>query len=60
MADSVGTELRGKLEKPLLVQWGSGGTEQPPTVVHGHDASLLIEVCNAIADAHRKGTSGAL
>jgi hypothetical protein len=58
MADSVGGELRAKLEKPLLLQWGSGGGEIPPSIIHGHDAALLIDVCNAIADAHRKGKLG--
>jgi len=58
MADSVGAELREKLEKPILIQWGSGGTEQPPSIVHGHDAALLIDVCNAIADAQANGRLG--
>lgn len=58
MAASVSGELRKKLENPLLIQWGSGGGEQPPTTIHGYEAALLIEVCNAIADAHRKGNLG--
>lgn len=59
MADSVGRELRGKLEKPLLLQWGSGGRgSAPPSIIHGHDAALLIDVCNAIADANAKGKLG--
>ncbi|MFT3664455.1 P63C domain-containing protein [Piscinibacter sp.] len=58
MAESVDADLRAKLEKPLLIQWGSGGAEQPPTTLHGYDAALLIEVCNAIADADRKGRLG--
>lgn len=58
MAGSVSGELRKKLENPLLIQWGSGGGERPPSIIHGHDAALLIEVCNAVADAHRKGTLG--
>lgn len=56
MAGSIGGELRSKLEKTLLIQWGSGGGEQPPSIIHGHDSALLIDVCNAVADAHRKGT----
>lgn len=55
MADSISGELREKLQKTLLIQWGSGGGEQPPILIHGHDAALLIDVCNAIADANRKG-----
>lgn len=58
MADSVSAELRQKLGKTLLIQWGSGGGEQPPSIIHGHDAALLIDVCNAIADADRKGKLG--
>lgn len=58
MADSVSRELRQKLEKPLLLQWGSGGREVPPSIIHGYDATLLIDVCNAIADAHAKGKLG--
>jgi hypothetical protein len=58
MAGSVSGELRAKLEKPVSIQWGGGGGEQPPIIAHGHDAALLIEVCNAIADASRKGKLG--
>jgi len=58
MEESISGELREKLEKPLLIQWGSGGGEQPPSIIHGHDAALLIEVCNAIADADRRGKLG--
>jgi hypothetical protein len=55
MAESIGGELRAKLDKTLLIQWGTGGGDQPPIIIHGHDASLLIDVCNAIADARRRG-----
>ncbi|OYT93397.1 MAG: hypothetical protein CFE43_03905 [Burkholderiales bacterium PBB3] len=58
MAESVSGELREKLGKTLLLQWGSGGGGQPPSVINGHDAALLIEVCNAIADANRRGNLG--
>jgi hypothetical protein len=58
MADSIGSELREKLGKPLLIQWSSGGGEQPAVMIHGHDAGLLIDVCNAVADAQRKGALG--
>ena len=58
MADSVSAELKAKLEKPLAIQWGTGGTEQPPTNINGFDASLLIDVCQAIADANSKGKLG--
>jgi hypothetical protein len=55
LADSVGAELRAKVEKPLLIQWGSGGAEQPPSTIHGYDAKVLTEVCSAIARANAKG-----
>lgn len=55
MADHAGAELRQKLEKPIVFQWGSGGAEQPPSSVNGFDAALLIDVCNAIASAHSAG-----
>lgn len=55
LADSVSAELRRKLEKPLLIQWGSGGAEQPPSTIHGYDATVLTEVCTAIAHANAQG-----
>ncbi len=58
MADSVSIELGSKLQKPLIFQWGRGGTEQPPSNVNGFDAALLIDVCNAIAAARLAGKLG--
>lgn len=55
LSQFVGAELRGKVEKPLLIQWGSGGAEQPPSVIHGYDATVLTEVCSAIARANAAG-----
>jgi hypothetical protein len=55
MADAVGAELRQKLENPLKFQWGSGGAEGPPSTVHGFDATLLIDVCQAIIAAEAAG-----
>jgi hypothetical protein len=55
LADSVSAELRAKLEKPLLIQWGSGGAEQPPSTIHGYDATVLTEVCSAVAHANAQG-----
>lgn len=48
MADFVGTELRDKLSQPIKFQWGTGGTEQPPSVGNGYDATLLIDICRAM------------
>lgn len=55
IADSVSAELRSKVEKPLLIQWGSGGAEQPPSIIHGYNATVLTDVCAAIAHANAKG-----
>ena len=51
MAKFVGAELRQKLTQPLKFQWGTGGAEQPPSVINGFDATLLIDVCDAIVKA---------
>lgn len=55
MAGSGGDELRRKLENPLKFQWGSGGDEVPPTVIHGFDVTLLIDACKAIIAAESEG-----
>lgn len=49
MVDAVGAELKEKLSKPLKYQRdfdGAGGALA--TTIHGYDATLLIEVCQAI------------
>jgi len=52
MARYVGGELAEKLATPLIFQWkGVGGN----TVVHGHDVTILIEVCKAIIAADHDG-----
>lgn len=55
MAEFVSAELREKMENPLKFQWGTGGAEQPPNVIHGYDSAVLIDVCNAIIQADAKG-----
>jgi P63C domain len=55
MADSVGTELRNKVDNPLKFQWGSGGTGAPPTSLNGFEAGILIDICNAIIAAEASG-----
>lgn len=55
MIDSVGAELRAKLENPLKFQWGGGGAEMPPGVIHGFDATILIDICKSIIDAESNG-----
>lgn len=56
MRNFVGAELREKLENPLRFQWGTGGAEAPPTLVHGVDAKVLIDVCQAVIAAENAGT----
>jgi hypothetical protein len=51
----VGAELRQKLENPLKFQWGTGGAGQPPAIINGFDATLLIDVCKAIIQAETEG-----
>ena len=58
LSESVSAELREKLENPLLIQWGSGGAEQPPAIIHGYDAKVLTEICSAIAHANVSGRLG--
>jgi hypothetical protein len=55
MEDSGGAELLQKLQEPLKFQWGSGGAEVPPTVIHGFDVTLLIDACKAIVNAEAAG-----
>lgn len=56
MVDSLGAELREKVENPLKFQWSSPGAEAPqPIDVNGFDAALLIDICNAIIAAEAKG-----
>src|SRR5262249_28324829 len=53
-SDVAGAELKAKLENPLKFQWGAGGAEQPPATIHGLDASLLIDLSNALIAAEEK------
>jgi hypothetical protein len=55
LAPFVGAELREKIENPIRFQWGTGGAEQPPSVVNGFDVTLLIDACKAILDAESAG-----
>lgn len=47
MANALGAQLRENLTQPLKFQWSSPGA-QLPAVVHGFDATLLIDLCRAI------------
>lgn len=56
MTSTIGAEVRKKLENPIKFQWGTGGANsQPPSVIYGFDATLLIDICNAIIEAEGAG-----
>jgi hypothetical protein len=54
MSASLGAEIRRKIEKPIKFQLGAGGAGQPPSSINGYDATILIDVCKAVAQAHSK------
>lgn len=54
MAGVVSAELREKIAKPLIFQWIPVGA-LPPSLVHGFDATILIDVCKAILKAQSEG-----
>lgn len=57
MVDTLGADLRGKIENPLKFQWSPGGAGGPPPIaLNGFDATLLIDICNAIIAAESKGS----
>ncbi len=58
MASVVGAELSQKLSQPIKFQWAGGGAEQPPGIIFGFDATLLIDVCRAIIVAEAEGKLG--
>jgi hypothetical protein len=56
MAEAAGAELAQKVDNPITFQWVSRGAGDPPRTVNGLDATLLIDICNAIIMAEAKGT----
>ena len=57
MAAYVSAELAEKLLNPLVFQWDSVVAEVPPAAVKGYEASLLIDLCNALEPAHSASSS---
>ena len=56
MADYIGRELRHRLENPIVFQRsGSAAKNAISAKANGYEASLLIDLCNAIMDAHKAG-----
>lgn len=58
MVEYVVAELAEKLRNPLVFQWDSGVAGVPASTVKGYEASLLIDLCNAIAAAAAAGKLG--
>jgi P63C domain len=54
MTENGGASVLRKIENPLKFQWGTGGAGIPPSIIHGFDSSLLIDICNAIIAAEKK------
>jgi hypothetical protein len=50
----IGRELREKIENPLVFQW-SGTAAANPMLANGYDATILIDICNAILAAKADG-----
>ena len=56
MSGYIGRELRQKLENPIVFQrLGSAAENAISARGNGYDASVLIDLCNAILDAHNDG-----
>jgi hypothetical protein len=51
----VSAELREKLGKPVIFQFGNAVPNMPPTKVHGYDVTILIDICKAILAAESEG-----
>lgn len=58
MVDYVVAELAKKLKNPISFQWDRGVAEVPPAAAKGFEASLLIDLCNAITAANAAGKLG--
>lgn len=55
MTPFVGPELNDKLSQPIKFEAGSGGPDQPRSIINGYDVTLLIDVCQAIVEAENAG-----
>lgn len=60
MDDYIGRDLREKLNNPLVFQRKGAAAENPVgDKAHGYDATILIDLCNAIIAARKDGKLGA-
>jgi hypothetical protein len=55
IAPLLGGELGEKLANPLVFQWPGLVANEPPSVVHGYDVAVLIDICKAIVQAEADG-----
>ena len=55
MSVALGADVKEKIEKPIKFQWDGGGAAPPQLNINGYDATILIDVCKAIAHASAKG-----
>jgi hypothetical protein len=56
--EALGAELTQKFENPMKFQWRGAGAEQPPSEIHGYDATLLIDLCKEIIRAKDESKLG--
>jgi hypothetical protein len=56
ISKAVGAEILEKAHKPLIFQgFSAGGNSAPPSIIHGHDVTLLIDICKAVVAAESAG-----
>ena len=53
----VGVELTQRLTNPLVFQWLPvvSAEKQPPSIIHGYDVTILIDICKVILAADEAG-----
>ena len=57
---TVGADIQEKINNPLIFKGLTVGTNMPPpSDVHGHDVTVLIDICNALIEARAAGTLAA-
>lgn len=54
MASSLGTKACGNIKNPIKFQYISHGTKTPPFNAFGYDATLIIDICNAVLGSAQK------
>lgn len=56
MKDALGADLSEKVKNPFKFQWGTPGAPEGYLAnIHGFDAAVLIELCQAIIKADKDG-----